>query len=98
MKGYRRSKKDGAHDEIVGAHLDTGAQVVELDACKSIHPGIPDILVLWPGGFQFQEIKALKGKLNSAQVKWHAAYRGPKGTLAVVRTKDEALACRGVRP
>lgn len=109
---YRRSARhdDSNHAPIVAALRAAGRQVVELDGAKQDEPGIPDILVAWPGGIVFMEIKSIHvaarrgrpekpraNQLNDAQVKWHAAYRGPRGSLVTVWTEAEALRACGVR-
>jgi hypothetical protein len=96
VKGYRRSNRDANHGPIVAALKRCGRTVYELDGCKDEEPGIPDVLAVWPGGFCFIEIKSDKGKLNPAQVAWHAAYRGPRGSLVVARDEREALRATGV--
>lgn len=92
----RYSNRDGNHREIVAAQRDVGHQVIELHALGG---GVPDILVLWPGGFSLQEIKNPDGRdrIEPSQEKFRAAYRGPRGTLVAVRTVAESLAATGIR-
>lgn len=111
MSFRRRARHDDAnHGEIVQALRAAGRQVVELDGAKQDEPGIPDLLVAWPGGLVLMEIKSVRerarsgraekpqpGRLNDAQLAWHAAYRGPRATLVTVWTVSEALAATGAR-
>lgn len=103
-KGFRRKNKDAIHDACVEALRAAGRQVVELDGAKDDEPGIPDVLVVWPGGMVLMEFKSYRddyndvrgGKLNEHQQKWHARYRGPAGTLLVIRSVAAALRATGV--
>lgn len=94
--GWRKRKMDGNHAAIVRALEQAGRQVLELDGAKGDGPGLPDLLVIWGGGMVLMEVKAAAGRLSSSQVLWHRSYRGPRDTLVVVRTPEEALAATGV--
>ena len=93
--GYRRRKRDANEPAIVKALKDAGRQWIPWEARV---PGMPDGMAVWPGGFCVMEFKVPKtGVLSPEQRKWHASYRGPKGTLVVPRTPAEALRATGVR-
>jgi hypothetical protein len=95
--GYRRRKRDATEGPIVKALKGAGRQWVDLTGAAVDDPGCPDGIAVWPGGFCFLELKAGKGQLSPVQRAWHAAYRGPPGSLAVARTELEALRATGVR-
>ena len=93
MISRRFSKRDANHAVIVRALRSAGRHVVELFALGGSHP---DIVVVWPGGIVFMEIKAPGGKLTPGQVQYHGGWRGPAGSLVVVRDEHEALTAAGV--
>lgn len=95
MKGYRKRKLDANHATIVKALRAAGREVYEMDGAKDDDPGRPDVLAIWAGGFCWLEFKTKGQGLSPAQERWHAAYRGPKGTLATVWTAEEALTATG---
>lgn len=91
-----KRKRDANYKEIVDAFHDCGCMWIDLDPVAKSDPGCPDGIAIWPGGFCMVEIKTSEGRLSPEQEAWHARYRGPKGTLAVVRSRAQALAIRGV--
>lgn len=92
MISRRFSKRDANHTKIVRALRAAGRYVLELHALGG---NAPDILVAFPGGIILMEIKADGGKLTPGQEMYHATWRGPPGSLAVVRTERQALALTG---
>lgn len=92
MISRRFSKRDANHTAIVRALRAAGRQVIELHALGG---NAPDILVSWPGGMLLMEVKAGKGKLTPGQETFHATWRGPRGSLVVVRTERQALEYTG---
>lgn len=61
------------------------------------HAGIPDRLVLLPGGVvRLVELKAGGGTLDPAQVLWHRRAAALGTHVEVVTGADEARAWRGV--
>lgn len=95
MRFRRVSKKDANHKDIVRALRSAGRSVLEL---HEVGAGCPDLAVFWPGGFCLMEIKNPEGRdrIEPSQVQWHRSYRGPRGTLVVVRSVAEALQATGV--
>lgn len=92
--GYRRVKRDANHAEIARALRAAGRTVVDL---AKVGGGVPDLLVSWPGGLVLMEVKAPGGRVLASQDEFRASWRGPRGSLVVVRTVAEALAATGVR-
>jgi hypothetical protein len=92
--GYRRVKRDRTHTEIVAALKAAGRTVVEL---HRVGGGVPDLLASWPGGVVLLEVKDGKNRLEATQEAFRASWRGPRGSLVVVRSVTEALAATGVR-
>jgi hypothetical protein len=70
--------------------------VYRLDGAKRDHPGIPDDLCVWGGGWCLMEFKSPGKHLSPAQLYFWASYRGPAGTLRLVGSPREALAATGV--
>lgn len=93
MISRRFSKRDANHTDIVRALRAAGRQVIELFALGG---SVPDIVVIWPGGICFMEIKDAKGRLSPGQKAFFAAWRGPRGSLVEVRTVAQALEATGV--
>jgi len=63
----------------------------------STEDGMPDLLVIWGGGFALLEVKDPdEGVLSKEQRAWHASYRGPRGTLHVVRCNLDAERATGI--
>jgi hypothetical protein len=92
----RRGKRDGNHTAIVRALRAVGRSVVEL---HGVGGGVPDLLVAWPGGVVLIEIKAPRtGRLLDSQRDFARSWRGPRGSLVVARTVEDALAACGVLP
>jgi hypothetical protein len=85
----RAAKVDANQDAIVSALRAAGASVQSL---APIGKGCPDLLVACRGAMFLLEIKAEKGKVNDAQVKWHAEWRAPVHT---VRSPEDALRAVG---
>jgi hypothetical protein len=79
----------------VRAQRAVGHQVIELHALGG---GVPDLLVVWPGGFCLQEVKNPEGRdrEEESQAGFRLTYRGPRGTLVQVRTVAESLAATGI--
>lgn len=73
-----------------------GRQVIEL---HGVGGGVPDLLVVWPGGMCLMEIKNPAGfnRALPSQVRFRERYRGPRGSLVEVRSLAEALAATGIR-
>ncbi len=93
MRG-RAGKRDAIEKEIVQSLRDCGRQVVLLESTED---GMPDLLVLGPGGFTLLEVKdPKKGVMSPEQLDWHASYRGPRGSLHVVRSREQALKACGI--
>ncbi len=68
-----RGKIDANQREIVQALRAIGASVVSL---APMGGGVPDLLVGYRGANWLLEIKGDRGKLTSAQMEFHAAWRG----------------------
>jgi hypothetical protein len=96
-KGFRKSHDDAIRAPCVAALKKRGAQVYKLDGAKRDHPGIPDDLVVWGGGWCLMEFKAEGEDLNENQQRFWREWRGPPGTLKLVRSPEQALAATGVR-
>lgn len=76
-----------------------GRQVIEL---HGVGGGVPDLLVVWPGGMVLMEVKnpnrepGRAGRMEESQKRFFERYRGPRGSLIEVRTLAEALAATGI--
>ena len=88
-------RKDANQNPIVRELIQAGYSVEDL---SPVGGGLTDLLV---GGIDrrtgerrnwLMEVKADKGKLNTRQQEWHAAWRGP---VEIVRTPHEALVIVG---
>ena len=88
----RFSKRDGNHTQIVRTLRLAGYLVIEL---HGVGGNCPDVLVVGRGRVVLMEIKAEKGTLTPGQELFHGAWRGPPGSLVVVRTERQALAAMG---
>lgn len=95
-RGRRRSfdKPDGNRKGIAEALRAAGRQVIDLPGGK----GRPDLLVVWGAGMLLMEVKNPQGfnRYEKTQVKFHAEYRGPPGSLVTVRSPEEALRATGI--
>lgn len=87
--GHDGNRRDANEPEVVSALEICGATVTRLSV-----PGGPDLLVGFRGRTWLVEVKSAKGKLNPAQAKWHADWRGDP--VVVVRSADDALRMIGV--
>lgn len=88
--------KDKNHDEIKAAMIAAGHTVIDTSCLGA---GFGDLLVFWPRGMVMLEIKNPRrrdARLSPCQERFHAAWSGPPGTIAVVRTPREALAATGI--
>ncbi len=83
---------DANQAEIVADFRAIGAEVLHL---HELGDGAPDTAVAWHGNWLF-EIKTEKGKLNAAQVKWHARWKAAGGQVDVIRTSEEGFVIMGV--
>lgn len=54
-------------------------------------PGFPDLIIIWPGGVGFLEVKSAKGLVSANQSAVIALLRAMGHNVAVVRTLDEAV-------
>lgn len=91
-KGFRKSKDDTIYWSCVTQLRRAGRQCFRLDGTKRDHPGMPDLLVVWGGGWCLMELKSDAGKLSENQRAFWRGYRGPPGTLVLARSPAEALA------
>ena len=96
MKGFRRSKDDAIALVVIPDLRSLGRQCFRTDGMKRDHPGIPDWIIVWGGGWCWLELKAPGKQLNANQVAWWAAYRGPPGTLRLARSVAEARKATGL--
>lgn len=86
----RAARRDANHGEIVKALRAVGVAVHDLGA---VGGGVSDLLCFRPssGLLRLLEVKAAKGKLTKAQVKFHQMF--PAWT---VRTVEEAFAAMDI--
>lgn len=89
------TQQDRNANEIVSALREAGCVVRFIEFAHGI-AGCPDVLVGRAGSTFLLEIKAKRGRLSDEQVKFHADWRG--GTLAVVRSVEDALRAVGLTP
>ncbi len=78
----RAAKRDSNEAEIIAALIALGATVEQLSAS-----GLPDLIIGINGVNVLAEVKAPKGKLTDAQVKWHEGWQG--GVIFILRTIDD---------
>lgn len=99
--GYRArrrfafNKRDANHGAIKRALEAAGRQVFDLPGGA----GRPDMLVVWGTGFVLIEVKGPDKhhtRIEETQKRFHENYRGPRGTLVIVRSEAEALRAAGV--
>lgn len=86
MSLHRRNpRRDANEAAIVEVFRAAGFSVSHLSGT-----GVPDLMLSKAGKFWLIEVKAPKGRLQAAQVKWRQQFQGPPP--AVVRSVDEAIA------
>ena len=83
----RRAASDANEKPIVAALLKMGCSVERI---RSLRGGCPDLLIGLDGKNYLAEVKLPKvGRLNAAQVKWHAEWKG--GAPLIVRSVDDVI-------
>ena len=85
----RAARTDTNQAELVEVMRQMGASVQDLSMVGS---GCPDLVVGFRGRNYMVEIKTEKGKLRTAQHRWHGEWRGH---VSVIRTVDDAVALLG---
>lgn len=83
----RRARRADANQAAIVEGLRAAGRTVEV--LSDVGRGVPDLLVGLGGRNFLLELKAVKGTLTPDEAQWHERWRG---TVAVVRTVEEAIA------